>query len=167
MLCQALNIPLGYITQATFPLPKLGHTLREISREIHFGHGFKIIRGFPVSKYSQRDNVIIFTGLSSYVASIRGRQDRKFDGKPADMVLAHIKDLTDTSEGNIIGSPSATAEDQAFHTDAGDVISLLVLGTSAEGGQSKLASFGKIYNDIAQSRPDLIWTMLEDWAFEL
>lgn len=158
---------MGYITQTTFPLPKFGATLREISREIHFGHGFKIIRGLPVSKYSRRDNVIIFAGVSSHVASIRGRQDFKFDGKAADMVLAHIKDLTDTSEKDLIGSPSVTADNQVFHTDAGDIISLCVLGTSVEGGRSKLASFGKIYNDIAQTRPDLVWTMLEPWAFEL
>lgn len=45
---KALNLALGNIDQQTFPLPKLHNVLRDFSRELHFGHGFKLLRGVPV-----------------------------------------------------------------------------------------------------------------------
>ncbi|KAM7222993.1 hypothetical protein V8F06_001549 [Rhypophila decipiens] len=161
-----LGKSLGSVSQETFPLPKLRNTLRDISREIHNGHGFKVIRGVPVSKYTREENIIIYAGISSHVAPIRGRQDHQHDGKPADVVLAHIKDLTAKVDANNIGAPAYTAEKQVFHTDIGDVIALFALGESAEGGQSYLSSSWKVYNELAATRPDLIRTLAEPWAFD-
>ncbi|KAM7197561.1 hypothetical protein V8F33_005527 [Rhypophila sp. PSN 637] len=161
-----LGKSLGFVNQETFPLPNLHNTLRDISREIHNGHGFKVIRGVPVSKYTREENIIIYAGISSHVAPIRGRQDHQHDGKPADVVLAHIKDLTAKVDANNIGAPAYTAEKQVFHTDIGDVIALFALGESAEGGQSYLSSSWKVYNELAATRPDLIRTLAEPWAFD-
>lgn len=159
----ALNKPLGEINQETFPLPNLHKTLREISNEIHNGHGFKVVRGVPVTKYSREENVIIYAGVSSHVAPIRGRQDIQFNGKPADVVLAHIKDLTKVVDARRIGAPAYTTDKQVFHTDSGDVIALFALGEAAEGGQSYLSSSWYVYNELARTRPDLIRTLAEPW----
>lgn len=161
-----LGKSLGFINQETFPLPSLHTTLREISREIHNGHGFKVVRGVPVTKYTREENIIIYAGISSHVAPIRGRQDHQHDGKPADVVLAHIKDLTSKVDVSNIGAPAYTTEKQVFHTDAGDVIALFALGESAEGGQSYLSSSWKVYNELAATRPDLVRTLAEPWAFD-
>jgi len=161
-----LNKPLGYINQETFPLPRLHPKLRDISKELHGGHGFKVLRALPVSTHSREDNIIIYAGVSSHVAPIRGRQDFKFEGKPADVVLNHIKDLSATADKGRIGAPAYTTEKQVFHTDVGDVISLLALGTSAEGGQSKLSSSWRVYNELAATRPDLVWTLSKPWPAE-
>jgi len=160
----ALKKPLGYISQATFPLPELHQVLREISNELHFGHGFKVLRGLPVAKHNCEENIIIYAGVSSHIAAQRGRQDNKFEGKPADVVLNHIKDLTATIDKDRIGAPAYTAEKQVFHTDAGDIVSLFALSEAAVGGQSKLASTWKVYNELAETRPDLIHTLAEDWV---
>jgi Taurine catabolism dioxygenase TauD, TfdA family len=162
----ALSKPLGYINQETFPLPRLHSKLREISQELHSGYGFKVIRGIPVAKYSREDNVIIYAGISSHIANLRARQDTHFAGKPADVVLNHIKDLSNTADKHRIGAPAYTSEKQVFHTDAGDIISLFALSTSAEGGQSKLSSSWRVYNELAETRPDLIWTLSQPWAIE-
>ncbi|KAK3308340.1 uncharacterized protein B0T15DRAFT_483028 [Chaetomium strumarium] len=161
---KGLNEPLGFVSRDIFPLPKLHHRLREISDEVHNGHGFKVIRGVPVTKYTREENIIIYAGIASHIAPIRGRQDNQFDGKPADVVLAHIKDLSSQVEATQIGSPAYTAEKQVFHTDVGDVIALFALGEAAEGGQSYLSSAWKVYNELAATRPDLIWTLSEPWA---
>ncbi|KAM7191607.1 hypothetical protein V8F20_009214 [Naviculisporaceae sp. PSN 640] len=161
-----LGKPLGFITQETFPLPNLHRTLRDISQEIHNGRGFKVIRGVPVAKYTREENIIIYAGISSHVAPIRGRQDHQHDGRPADVVLAHIKDLTAKVHASNIGAPAYTAEKQVFHTDAGDVIALFALGESLDGGQSYLSSSWKVYNELAATRPDLIRTLAEPWAFD-
>lgn len=164
---QSLGKPLGYINQETFPLPTLHPTLRAISHEIHSGFGFKVIRGLPVESHTRAENLILYAGLSSYVASIRGRQDSQFNGQPADVVLNHITDLSDTKEGSKIGTPAYTTDEQVFHTDSGDVIALLCLGEAAEGGRSKVSSSWRVYNEIAGERPDLIGTLAEGWDTEM
>ncbi|KAK2007909.1 TfdA family taurine catabolism dioxygenase TauD [Colletotrichum eremochloae] len=160
---KALKKPLGEISQETFPLPNLHKTLRAISDEIHNGHGFKVVRGVPVDRYSREENVIIYAGVSSHVAPVRGRQDSQFQGQPADVVLAHIKDLTKVVDAHRIGAPAYTTEKQVFHTDAGDVIALFALGEAAEGGQSYLSSSWHVYNELARTRADLIRTLTEPW----
>lgn len=122
------------------------------------------MRGLPVERHTREENFIIYAGVSSHIAPIRGRQDNQYDGEPADVVLAHIKDLSNTAEKHLIGAPAYTTDKQVFHTDAGDIISLLCLDTAAAGGQSKVASNWRVYNELAKTRPDLIKTLSEDWA---
>ncbi|KIW94281.1 uncharacterized protein Z519_05597 [Cladophialophora bantiana CBS 173.52] len=160
---KSLNKPPGYIDETTFPLPKLHSALRDISRELHFGHGFKVIRGIPVTRYSREDNIILYAGLSSHIAPLRARQDSRYNGEPADVVLSHIKDLSASKEGTSIGAPAYTADKQVFHTDSGDIVSLFCLSPAADGGKSRLASTWRVYNELAATRPDLIETLSQDW----
>lgn len=164
---KSLKKTLGYINQETFPLPTLHTKLRDISREIHHGFGFKVIRGLPVDTHSREDILAIYAGLASHIAPTRGRQDNQYDGRPADVVLNHIKDISTTHVGNKIGSPAYTADKQVFHTDSGDIIALLCLSEAQEGGQSKVSSSWNVYNEIAATRPDLIQTLAEDWPVEM
>jgi hypothetical protein len=159
--------PLGYINQETFPLPTLHSELRKISKEIHSGFGFKVVRGLPVSTRSTEDIFAMYAGIASHIAPIRGRQDNHYDGRRADVVLNHIKDLTGIYDPNKIGAPAYTTDKQVFHTDSGDMIALLCLEEAAEGGQSKLSSSWKVYNELAETRPDLIKTLAEPWPTEM
>ncbi|KAK1783378.1 hypothetical protein QBC45DRAFT_447768 [Copromyces sp. CBS 386.78] len=162
---KSLNKPQSYITQSTFPLPNLHHTLRQVSNELHNGHGFKVVRGLPVTSHTREENIIIYAGVSSHVAPLRGRQDNAHNGQPADVVLAHIKDLSTTvSDKTKIGVPAYTTEKQVFHTDVGDTVALFCLGEAAEGGQSFLSSSWKVYNELAATRPDLVRTLAEPWV---
>ena len=161
-----LDKSLGYVNQETFPLPTLHNKLREISHEIHHAFGFKVIRGLPVSTHSREEIIIIYAGIASHIAPIRGRQDNQYDGKPADVVLNHIKDLSKTHDASKIGAPAYTTDKQVFHTDSGDVIALLSLEEAAEGGESKLSSSWRVYNELARTHPDLISTLAEPWPAE-
>ncbi|KAJ4321287.1 hypothetical protein N0V84_005421 [Fusarium piperis] len=163
---RSLNLPLGYINQTTFVLPKLHDKLRAISKEIHQGHGFKVVRGVPVDKYTREENIIVYAGISSHIAPVRGRQDHQYEGKRADVAVAHIKDITREVDAHRIGAPAYTTEKQVFHTDSGDVIALFALGEAEEGGQSYLSSSWNVYNQLAKTRPDLIRTLTEQWASE-
>lgn len=167
---KSLNLPLAHITKDTFPLPKLHAELRRLSHELHFGHGFFVIRGIRVDDHTREENIIIYTGLSAHIAAQRGRQDHRspYDGSPADVVLTHIKDLSYlTNMKSSIGSPAYTTDKQVFHTDSGDIVSLFALETAVEGGASKLASTWRVYNEIASKRPDLIHTLSQPWDMEV
>jgi hypothetical protein len=169
----ALKLGPGYITQETFPLPILHSELRHLSHELHFGHGFFVLRGLDVDKYTREENIIIYAGISSHVGFIRGRQDAYIDSKRADVVLGHIKDIrSGIGEGKNNGqlkidTPAYTADKQVFHTDSGDIVSLFALSTAAEGGASRLASAWRVYNHLAATRPDLIHTLSGVWEAEL
>ncbi len=115
-------------------------------------------------RYTREENIIIYAGVSAHVAPLRGRQDTQYAGRPADVVLAHIKDLSTTADASQIGAPAYTAEKQVFHTDLGDVVALFALGEAAQGGQSYLSSSWHVYNELAATRPDLIRTLAEPWA---
>jgi len=119
-----------------------------------------------VDRYSREENIIVYAGVSSHIAPIRGRQDHQYEGEPADVVLAHIKDLSGIEKPERIGAPAYTSEKQVFHTDIGDVIALFALGEAAEGGESYLSSSWQVYNELAATRPDLIRTLVEPWAFD-
>ncbi|KAI0390168.1 TfdA family taurine catabolism dioxygenase TauD [Xylariaceae sp. FL0594] len=166
---RGLNQPLGAISRETFPLPTLHDELRRLSGELHNGHGFFVLRGLQVDKYTRLENIIIYAGVSTHVAPRRGRQDHKYQGEKADVVMTHIKDLTADSSSSLgmIGSPAYTTDKQVFHTDSGDIVSLFALETSARGGASKLASTWRVYNEIASTRPDLIHTLAQDWDMEV
>ncbi|KAG6855850.1 hypothetical protein H0H87_010002 [Tephrocybe sp. NHM501043] len=154
-----LDKPLGHISTSTFPLPTLAPILSDLSRELHTGRGFFVLRTIPVSSYTREENVIIYAGVSSHVGNLRAVQD-----SPA--VLAHIKDLTQTDFAKTIGGPAYTTDKQVFHTDIGDIISLFALETAAEGGISRISSTWKAYNELAETRPDLIKTLSEPWPWD-
>ncbi|KAF2106422.1 hypothetical protein BDV96DRAFT_507943 [Lophiotrema nucula] len=164
---KSLGKPRGFISQQTFPLPNFHAKLREISNEIHNSFGLKVLRGLPVDSHTREEIFIIYAGIASHIANIRGRQDNQYQGKPADVVLNHIKDLSKIYDANQIGAPAYTADKQVFHTDSGDVIALLCLETAAEGGESKLSSSWRVYNELAAARPDLIRTLAEPWPTEV
>lgn len=131
------------------------------------GRGFFVLRGLKPDNYSIEDNIIIYTGVSSYIGSVRGRQDSKIvDGVKQSSMLNHIKDLSQTSVAGNIGAPAYTTDKQVYHTDAGDIVSLFCLSPAAQGGESKLASSWRVYNELARTRPDLIRTLSEDWVFD-
>jgi len=69
------NIALGEVNSRTFPLPKLATRLQQVAHTLHSGIGFKIIRGLEPRRYTARDNAIIYLGITSYIAEIRGCQD--------------------------------------------------------------------------------------------
>jgi hypothetical protein len=164
---KTLNKPIGHVSQTTFPLPRLSPLLRKEARALQSARGFFVLRGLQPDKHSIEENIIIYTGVSSYIGSIRGRQDNKtIDGEKRSQMLNHITDLSNTPVAGTIGAPAYTTDKQVFHTDAGDIVSLFSLNTASQGGESKLASSWRVYNELARTRPDIIQTLSENWDFD-
>ncbi|GAB1201675.1 hypothetical protein APSETT445_000258 [Aspergillus pseudonomiae] len=118
---------------------------------------------FPVERYTRAENIIIYVGISSHIAAIRGRQDHQFKGQPADVMLAHITDMRRPGDVQNYALAAYSDSEVVFHTDVGDIVSLFVLGEPVSGGESLLASGWTVYNALAETRPDLIHVLAEDW----
>lgn len=102
----ALDKPQGLLSPETFPLPKLGPVLRDLSKELHSGRGFFVLRTIPVDSYPREDVISIYAGVSSYVGGLRAVQDADAGA------LAHIKDLSKTHPAKAIGAPAYTTDKQ-------------------------------------------------------
>lgn len=70
-----LELDGDFVDRDNFPLPRLQLVLQKLSLKIHNGHGFYILRGLDLSKYTVGDGMIIFLGIQSYIAEERARQD--------------------------------------------------------------------------------------------
>lgn len=99
--------------------------------------------------------------MSSHVGSARGKQDS------TGAVLSHIKDLSVSHAADgASGNSAYTTDKQVFHTDVGDLIALLAIQSAAEGGTSRISSGGRVYNELAATRPDLVQTLSEPWVLD-
>jgi hypothetical protein len=67
------------VNKSTFPLPNLAPRLHEVAETVHNGRGFVVLRGLQPDKYSNIDNILLYLGITSYIAETRGMQD--FDGR--------------------------------------------------------------------------------------
>ncbi|KAK3486066.1 uncharacterized protein B0T23DRAFT_245056 [Neurospora hispaniola] len=152
------------VSKSNFPLPNLGPKLEEVSDIIHNGRGFVVLRGLNPDKYSSTDNILLYLGVTSYIAETRGMQD--FDGRMILHIQAVRKESDVTQHGSMPNSPYVNRA-QPFHTDLCDVLSLYALGVAKYGGESYLASSATIYNEIARMRPDVIHVLAQDdWPFD-
>jgi hypothetical protein len=50
-----------------------------VSEDIHDGRGFAVLCGLDPEKYSMLDNILLYVGITSHIAEIRGYQD--YDGR--------------------------------------------------------------------------------------
>ena len=57
---QSGDLYLGLISKENFPLPLLAPRLRDLRDKLMHGIGFELIRGLPVSDYSQKMAATIF-----------------------------------------------------------------------------------------------------------
>ena len=122
-----------------------------------------MLRTIPVDSYSKADNVLIYAGVLSYVAA--GQHGLQDVGGGA---LSHVvKDLTRTKLTGSIGGPVSTSAAQGFDAEPCiDIVALIALDVATEGGISRISSIWRVYNELAETRPDLIKTLSEPWVFE-
>ena len=136
------------ISMENFPLAKLGPRLIRLKKTLLKGRGFKVLRGLPVSNYSQEIAATIFCGIGSHLGHARSQNAMGH-------ILGHVRDIgANANDTNT--RIYQTSERQTFHTDSADVVALMCLRTAQEGGKSLLVSTETIYNEMRKMRPDLV-----------
>ncbi|KAK5663657.1 hypothetical protein OQA88_4088 [Cercophora sp. LCS_1] len=152
----------GYLVGPdSFPLPNLGAKLKGLSRDIHHGRGFGMVRGIEPASLSVEDLTLVYLGIQSYIAEQRGRQDKRGN------MLVHI--VADNSTKRTAEHHRHSTKSITFHNEeAGDVVGWLTRSTAAAGGKCIIASAYTVYNILAANRPDLVRTLARsDWPFAL
>ncbi len=150
------NQNIATLTAAQFPLPTLEPKLEAIRKELIHGRGFVLLRGLPVSRYSEREAGTIFYGLGCHLGAPRSQN-------AAGHMLGHVRDLGMKSSDPKVRIYQ-TNERQTFHTDSCDVVGLLCLKTAKQGGTSLLVSASAIFNEMHRQRPDLLQLLLQPIA---
>ncbi|KAF6239760.1 hypothetical protein HO173_002306 [Letharia columbiana] len=157
---QALH--LSQIDQISFRLPdQLAKRLDDISEECYNGRGFCVIRGLEPAKYTDEENVILYAGISAYIAPERGFLDRA-----RQHVLCHVLPAAFSAEQDRKITPGFTNDAMSFHTDDGDILALYAMNTDQSGGRTQIASGWKVYNELASSRADVLHTLTQDWVLD-
>ncbi|GFF50298.1 hypothetical protein IFM46972_09011 [Aspergillus udagawae] len=164
---QGLGMPMDQLNPKTFPLPSLHHVLRAVSDNLHKGYGFTMIRGIPVDNYNAEENMIIYVGVSSHIAPVRGRQNSYFNQTSEDVMVTHITNYLRSKDDDRILPAGHTDKEITFHSDIGDIVSLYALDEPVTGGESLLASTWRLYNEIAKTRPDLIRVLADNWPMPI
>ncbi|KAK3336153.1 hypothetical protein B0T19DRAFT_408662 [Cercophora scortea] len=149
------------VAPSNFPLPTLGKKLDALSRDVHLGKGFAVVRGIDPASFSVEDLTLVYLGVQSYIAEERGRQDKRGN------MLVHI--VADNSTKQMAEHHRHSNKSITFHNEeAGDIVSWLTRSTAAAGGKCIIASGYTIYNALAAKRPDIIRTLARgDWPFSL
>jgi hypothetical protein len=158
--------PLEEITRADFSLPTLAPMLAAVGDELENGRGVARLRGLPVGRHTSEYIQRMFWGAALHLG-VPVYQNASGER------LAVIEDLStdpDPSKNfaGETGVKSAAAKALStdslnFHTDGADVIGLLCVRNAARGGESKIASTAKAYNEILGRRPDLLEVLFADW----
>jgi hypothetical protein len=145
---KATGRPLEAIQREHFPLTVTQPRLERTLAELYDGRGFVVVRGLPVARYGDDDVGLIFWGLGRYLGG-------PLYQNPQGELLGHVYDHGRTY-GNIDVRGYETNAYLPYHTDAGDMVGLLCLRRSLEGGLSSIVSSVTVHNEILAQHPEYL-----------
>ncbi|KAJ0146213.1 hypothetical protein HZ326_11123 [Fusarium oxysporum f. sp. albedinis] len=156
---KALGLDGDLICRQNFPLPTVGKSLDRIRLDVHEGKGFGLVRGINPLDYPAEDLTMMYLGVQSYIANLRGRQDEKGN------MLVHI--VADNSSNLSSQHHRHSTSEITFHNEeSGDIVSWLTRSTAASGGRCLIASGYAVYNILNRHHPASILQLSQPkWVF--
>jgi hypothetical protein len=155
----ATGKPTGDLLAEDFPLPELEQDIARWRGELSTGRGFLLVSGLPVERWGREDCERIFWCLGLHL----GRPGAQ---NPAGDLLGHVVDTGDDAEDPFVRL-YRTSADIAYHCDAADVVGLLCLRQAPEGGESRIVSSVRVYDELLAERPDLAPRLFEPFALDV
>ena len=140
------------IRATDFVLPSWGSLLRHLRRDMFEGRRFAVLRGFPVGDLSPLQRCLGYFGIGSHFG-IATSQNAKGHA------IGHVCDLG-VDEGKVTGRGYQTNFRLPYHTDSSDIVGLLCINKSKNGGLSSLVSSVTLYNEMLKQRPDLVRVLM-------
>lgn len=149
----AAQRPMRELTVDDLPLPTWPQAIARWRAELCWGRGFVVLGGLPVHAWSPDEVEVAFWALGLHLG-IPGAQNDAGD------LLGHVTDLAEErthADERLYRTNRAIR----FHCDAADVVGLLCLGGSAQGGASRLVSSVTVFDHLVTTRPDLAARLFE------
>ncbi len=145
------------MTEHDFPLPLLAPRLRAVRHDVLHGRGFALLRGWPSTERTMAQSAMAFRGIGAHLGEPVSQNAKGH-------MLGHVANL-----GLDYADPSTrgyqTTADLKFHTDGGDMVGLLCIRPSRNGGLSRIASSTTVWNEVVRRRPDLAQVLAEPFCF--
>jgi len=148
------------LAREDFPLDSLISRLADAERELIDGRGFVRIAALDTSRYDDDDLTLLYWGIGMHL------------GEPwPQNKHGHVMgDVTD--QGRRMDDPEARGNELGlialdYHTDGSDLVGLMCLRAARSGGLSCVANVVAIYNELVETRPDLVAALYEElpWDF--
>lgn len=149
---------LDSVSRGDFPFPTFGVFLKRFLWKDINERGFGVLRGLSRERYSDEELGMLFWGIGTHLGvgvSQNAQGDR----------LGHVrsKDL-DYDALNVRGYQ--TSAQLPFHCDPSDVVALLCLRRSKEGGYSSLISGMSIYNAVLREHPEYLPLLYRGFVYD-
>lgn len=146
--------------QEKFQLPGMEQYLTAMRNEILNGKGFILFKGFPVQEWGNHKSAVAYMGLGTYLGYFVSQNGLGH-------VLGHVKDTgADPTKIESVRIYRTTAR-QFFHADDCDIVGLLCIAKSAEGGESDISSSHHVFNTLQREHPDVVETLTQPiWYFD-
>jgi len=154
---KATGKPLEEIGRAEFPLTVTRKTLERAVTEMYDGRGFVVVRGLPVTRYTDAEVGLIFWGFGRYMGA-------PLYQNPKGELLGHVYDYG-RAYGNIDVRGYETNAYLPYHTDAGDMVGLLCLRRGIDGGLSSIVSSSTVHNEIAANHPEYLGLLYNGYYY--
>jgi len=139
-------------------LPALEKRAEEWRTTLGVGRGFVVLRGLPVERWGEERSSRAYW-LLGHLIGVPGAQNA------TDEVLGHVIDYGEQSDQPNVRLYRTTS-DIGYHCDAADVVGLLCLMDSAEGGASRIASSVAIWNRLFEEDPEAARILFEPFAVD-
>lgn len=136
------------ITTDDYPLVACYDAVQDWKTRMDRGHGFVLVRGLRSHLYSDGLSAAIYYILGLHVGEPM-QQNELGD------LIDHIYANSDKTLDDPDALSSKINDKLPFHSDSSDVVSLMCLRASRQGGASCLVSGAQVYNEILERRPDL------------
>ncbi|MGB6104314.1 MAG: TauD/TfdA family dioxygenase [Pusillimonas sp.] len=141
-----------------FPIaPAVWRTLKTALDTVQTGVGFRLLRGFPVHKYTEDELRTFYWGIGLHIGVPRSQ------GKHSHF-MSEVRDAGGVYRG-ATGRGYNTSARLDFHADSTDIVGLLVVRTAKAGGSSLLASSISAHNRMLKNRPDLLEVLYQPFTF--
>ena len=153
------NPDLRFVQASDYPLKATAEGVKKWCDEVDRGRGFVLVRGLRTHIYSDAMSAAIYYILGLHMGE-PFRQNEMGD------LIDHIYATSNKKLEDPDALSKAIRAKLPFHSDSSDVVSLMCLRPSKEGGASCLVSGAEIYNEILKRRPGLAPLLFEPFHWD-
>lgn len=150
---------LRFVQAVDYQLDKCAKAVQHWLDEVDTGRGFTLVRGLRTHLYSDTLSSAIYYILGLHMGE-PFRQNEMGD------LIDHIYATSDKKLEEPDALSKSIRDKLPYHSDSSDMVSLMCLRPSKEGGASCLVSGAEIYNEILKRRPDLAPLLFEPFHWD-